>query len=104
MKRILASLLVSIVLVCLSIFPSAAGVQANGQGNGQMQRIVRLHRPGTARSERHPKMHAAVVALEGAKAELEHADIDFGGHKKDALESVDNALKQLRLALQFEKY
>jgi len=29
---------------------------------------------------------------------------DFGGHKKDAVESIDNALKEMRLALQFEKY
>jgi len=42
--------------------------------------------------------------LEAARAELERADGDFGGHKKDAVDSIDRALKQMRLALQFEKY
>ena len=52
----------------------------------------------------HPKMREAIASLEAAKAELERANTDFGGHKAEALEAVNNALKRLRLALQFEKY
>jgi len=58
----------------------------------------------TARSLNYPKIRAAISSLEAARAELERADGDFGGHKKDAIESIDGALKQMRLALQFEKY
>jgi hypothetical protein len=58
----------------------------------------------TARSLNYPKIRAAISSLEAARAELERAEGDFGGHKKDAVDSIDNALKQMRLALQFEKY
>jgi hypothetical protein len=57
-----------------------------------------------AKSESHQKLRAAISALEAAKAELEHADNDFGGHKAEAIDAINNALKRLRLALQFEKY
>jgi hypothetical protein len=58
----------------------------------------------TARSLNYPKIRAAISSLEAARAELQRTDGDFGGHKKDAVEAIDNALKQMRLALQFEKY
>ena len=99
MKKTLTGLLCSAVMVSVLAVGPAALAQENGQANKQ-----RLHRPGATSRERHPKMHAAIGALEAAKAELQRADNDFGGHKKDAIESVDNALKQLRLALQFDKY
>jgi hypothetical protein len=35
--------------------------------------------------------------------ELEHASHDFGGHRADALKSIDESLKQLRLALAYDK-
>lgn len=56
------------------------------------------------RNLNYPKIRAAISSLEAARAELERADGDFGGHKKDAVDSIDRALKQMRLALQFEKY
>ena len=93
MKRMLASLLGASVLFSASMLQPALA-----QGKKPTARVESVRR------ERHPKIHAAIGALEAAKTELEHADSDFGGHKKDAIESVDNALKQLRLALQFEKY
>jgi hypothetical protein len=58
----------------------------------------------TARNLNYPKIRAAISSLEAARAELERADGDFGGHKKDAVDSIDKALKEMRLALQFEKY
>jgi hypothetical protein len=64
--------------------------------------IGQSHRPVSR--ERHPEMRAAIGALQAARSELEHADTDFGGYKKDAIESVNSALKQLRLALQFDKH
>jgi hypothetical protein len=62
---------------------------------------VRAQKP---RGESYPKIRAAIVALDAAKAELEGAQGNFGGHKSDALQAVLNAQKQLRLALQFAKY
>jgi len=48
--------------------------------------------------EPHPKIHAAIAALVDARAELNAAAHDFGGHKAAAIRAVDNALRQLRLA------
>ena len=56
----------------------------------------------TAR-EKHPAIRAAIRSLEKAKVELQHADHDFGGHRVDAIAAIDNALSQLRLALQYDK-
>jgi len=53
--------------------------------------------------ERHPEIRQAIMALERAKAHLEHAAHDFGGHRAEALESVNRAIEQLRLALQYDK-
>ncbi len=49
----------------------------------------------------HPAIRAAIAALERAKADMQAAAHDFGGHRVDALAACDNAIAQLRLALQF---
>jgi hypothetical protein len=55
------------------------------------------------RREQHPRIHAAIRELEAAKAELQKAPHDFGGHRADAVVAVDKAIEQLRLALQYDK-
>jgi hypothetical protein len=65
--------------------------------------------PATGRTEkpehkeRHPEIRRAIKALEVAKAHLEHADHDFGGHRVKALEDCDRAIEQLKLALKYDK-
>jgi hypothetical protein len=54
-------------------------------------------------AEPHPKIRAAIRALEQAKDEMQHASHDFGGHRADALKECDEAIRQLRLALQYDK-
>jgi hypothetical protein len=49
----------------------------------------------------HPAIRAAIAALERAKADMQAAAHDFGGHRVDALAACDNAIAQLRLALQY---
>ena len=53
--------------------------------------------------EQHPHMRAALQELREAKRELQTAAHDFGGHRAEAVEAVDNAMKQLQLALQYDK-
>lgn len=53
--------------------------------------------------EPHPEINGAIRALEAAKAHLQRAAHDFGGHRVKALRAVDAALAQLRLALQYDK-
>ncbi len=56
-----------------------------------------------AAQERHPKIRAAIKALQEAKEEMQHAAHDYGGHREAALKACDNALEQLRLAVQYQE-
>ena len=56
-----------------------------------------------ARREPHPEIRKAIVALESAKRDMQRASHDFGGHRVAALAACDNAIAQLRLALQYDK-
>jgi hypothetical protein len=53
--------------------------------------------------ERHPKIRNAIRALEGAKEDMQQAAHDFGGHRVDALRACDQAIEQLKLALNFDR-
>ena len=53
--------------------------------------------------EQHPHIRAALRELREARRELETAAHDFGGHKQEAIEAVDNAIKQLQQALEYDK-
>jgi hypothetical protein len=94
MKTLLKSLLVATAWLSVSLFAPAALAQNKPTTPARARR--------TAVS--HPKMREAIASLEAAKTELEQTSGDFGGHKAEAIEAVNNALKRLRLALQFEKY
>jgi acyl-CoA reductase-like NAD-dependent aldehyde dehydrogenase len=64
--------------------------------------LALLSLPQSARTapppERHPHIHAAVEALREAREELKSAAHDFCGHRAEALEQVDRAIKQLHEA------
>ena len=49
--------------------------------------------------ERHPHIHAAMRELRESRRELETAAHDFCGHRRDAINGVDEAIRQLQLAL-----
>ena len=95
MKRFSMSLLSAIFLASAPLFVPAALAQGKNYPPAKTRK---------ARAEGHPKIHQAIAALEAVKLELEQASGDFGGHKAEAIEAVNNALKRLRLALQFDKY
>ena len=52
--------------------------------------------------ENHP-MHRAIRELKDARAYMEKAPHDFGGHKEQAIKDVDAALKALHAALEFDR-
>ena len=95
MRRSSSLLPALLMLGALGLFSTEAPAQ---------NRKPRTGKPATAKTTNHAKIVAAINSLEAAKTELQHSDGNFGGHKQDALDAVNNALKQLRLALQFEKY
>jgi hypothetical protein len=49
----------------------------------------------------HPAIRMAINALERAKADMQAAAHDFGGHRVDAIAACDAAIAQLKLALQY---
>jgi hypothetical protein len=49
----------------------------------------------------HPRIATAIAALKDARAYLEAAPHDFGGHKVDAIRATDVAIRQLNLALAY---
>lgn len=55
------------------------------------------------KNEQHPRIRSAIRELEAAKAELQKAPHDFGGHRADAVVAVDKAIEQLKLALDYDK-
>lgn len=64
--------------------------------------------PLTARAETpkqekaaHPNIARAIDALEAAIRDLQKAPHDFGGHKADAIRASEEAVRQLRAALDY---
>jgi len=55
------------------------------------------------KKERHPHIRAAIRELREAKKELETAEHDFGGHRVEAIEAINVAVRQLEKALQFSR-
>ena len=53
--------------------------------------------------ERHPEIHEAIHALENARDHLQHANHDFGGHRDAALHACDEAIAQLKAALEYDR-
>lgn len=58
---------------------------------------------GASAAERHPEIRKAINALERAKTDLQNAAHDYCGHRAEALAATDNALHQLRLALESDR-
>ncbi len=54
-------------------------------------------------AERHPEIRAAQRDLQHAKARLERAAHDFGGHRVKAIEHINGALDELREALEYDR-
>jgi hypothetical protein len=58
-----------------------------------------LGRAAALAPERHPLIREAVNALQAARRDLDNASRDYCGHRALALETVNRALTQLKLAL-----
>jgi hypothetical protein len=57
----------------------------------------------TPAAEPHPEIREALGALRRAKEHMEHAAHDFGGHRVEAIEATNQAIKQLEICLKFDK-
>ena len=56
-----------------------------------------------AAPESHPHLREAIEALRSARNDLNHASHDFGGHRVDAIRTIDESIHQLQVCLQYDK-
>ncbi|MEP6574089.1 MAG: hypothetical protein ABJD11_15420 [Gemmatimonadota bacterium] len=82
-------------------------VQASHRGPGSDFRQQTLGSrnppPDPDKAEAHPEINSALLALDNAKTHLEHADHDFGGHRVQALQAIETAMQQLKLAVEYDR-
>ena len=61
--------------------------------------------PAAQEHERHPVIRESIEKIENARHDLvDYADRDFGGHRAKAVEHLDQALKELHMAMEFDKH
>jgi hypothetical protein len=84
----------AVVAVALSLLLLAA-LPARGPGQP-----ARPPKPVKPQVERHPHIHKALQELRAARATLQKAAHDYGGHRVTAIGDIDQAITQLDLALQ----
>ena len=94
-RKLLSCISMAAMMLALS---APAFAQAGSQPSGKMNRMEQGEK-----NERHPEIRQAIRALERAKDHLQKAAHDFGGHRVEAVEACDNAIRQLKLALQYDK-
>ena len=58
-----------------------------------------------AQNERamHPRLASAIAALRDARAYMQAAPHDFGGHKAAAIRATDDAIRELNFALRYRE-
>ncbi len=54
---------------------------------------------GQKKIDRHPHLHHALFELREAREELRESKDDFGGHREKAIVAVQDAIKQIDLAI-----
>ena len=99
MRRKIASFLSVAALVATMALPAAAANRAPAAKPSPTPAA----KPAPVPPEKHPKIREALAALRSAREDLEHAAHDFGGHRVDAMHSIDEAIKQLEICLKYDK-
>lgn len=83
--------------------PAVSHAQATTAGTAKEKRAEMKEERKEAKKEAHPELHAAMLSLERSKKDLEKAANDFGGHKAEAIKSIDEAIKHLKMAEAYDK-
>jgi len=102
MKTRIVSLLVLATLVLAFAFIATAPAAPN-KANAPAANALPATPAATPAAEPHPEIREALASLRRAKEHMEHAAHDFGGHRVEAIEATNQAIKQLELCLKFDK-
>ncbi len=104
MKPRIVSLLALACLILAFAFIAAAPAAPNKANLPATPAASAPATPAATPAEKHPESaKRSNESLRRAKAHMEHAAHDFGGHRVEAIEATNQAIKQLELCLKFDK-
>ena len=101
--RIVGLLAVASLILAFAFIAVAPAAPNNGNAAATPAAKALPATPAAAPAEKHPEIREALGALRRAKGHMEHAAHDFGGHRVEAIEATNQAIKQLELCLKFDK-
>jgi hypothetical protein len=101
--RIVGLLAVASLILAFAFIAVAPAAPNNGNVPATPAAKALPATPAAAPAEKHPEIREALGALRRAKEHMEHAAHDFGGHRVEAIEATNQAIKQLELCLKFDK-
>jgi hypothetical protein len=58
--------------------------------------------PATSAAGNHSQIEAALGSLREARTHLQEAKHDFHGHRADAIRAIDEAVRQLKVCIQYD--
>ncbi len=97
------SLLIASIFVLALVFTVGSPAAPNGKAAPAVTSRAESSQPPAAAPEPHPQIREAIASLRRAKAHLEHAAHDFGGHRVEAIRAIDDAIHQLDECLRYDK-
>ena len=108
MIKVLMALLVGIFVLTSSSFaqptPAATPATPAAAPAVEAQKPVAEKSAGKhEHHEHHPELRKAIRKLRTAKQDLEKASSEYGGHKAKAIEAIEQALVELKEALESDK-
>lgn len=98
----LSALVIFALALCVSVTPTTASPKAPSAAAVPAATPQPAAAPA-ALPEPHPEIREAIGALRNARAHLEHAAHDFGGHRVEAIKAIDESLRQLQDCLKYDK-
>ena len=105
MRHSVIGFLAVAVLVLALTFPAGAPVAmaAHNTAAAAAQPAPAPHAAANAVPAPHPEIRAAIDSLRNARAHLEHAAHDFGGHRVEAIKAIDGAIEQLQICMKYDR-
>ena len=91
------------VLALALVLTTRTPAASNSIGSTVSGAIAQAFAAEASPAERHPHIRAALHELREARGELKTAAHDFGGHRVEALEATDKAIRQLEECLKYDK-
>jgi uncharacterized iron-regulated membrane protein len=103
MKARAVSLFIFGIVVLALVFTTGSTATPNGKAVPPAANRADSGVPAAAAREPHPEILEAIASLRRAKAHMEHAAHDFGGHRVEAIQATDAAIHQLEECLRYDK-